>query len=288
MKGTIYKCTFADGKVYIGKSIRIGQRLKEHLNDIIGPLNPGYYDAYQRLGEPQFEILFQEDFTNILEREVTLCGMEEYYIKYYNATDPDYGYNIRNISPMTPGARKAIDSKINDLIEELLTERLRDYEIIRNKLCKKEEPLTPAERYFVKGKFREKNIWQNSIDSFDFNDYNNNTDEEWIFLVDDAIPMIKCIIKTDTRKEVLKYVYYNADEVFKKTNDNPILRINGLGEIKEYQSINDICEELRIDRPDNIRNALNGKQKKAYGFTWIYKNDYDERIRIKESDNLLF
>lgn len=287
MKGTIYKCTFADGKVYIGKSIRIGQRLKEHLNDTIGPSNPGYYDAYQRLGEPQFDILFQEDFTNILEREITLCGLEEYYINYYNATDLDYGYNIRNSSPMSAGARKAIDNKINDLTDELLTERLRDYEIIWNKLCKR-EPLTPAELYFIKERFRGKNIWQSSIDSFDFNDYNNNSDEEWDFLVGDAIRMIECIIKTDTKEEVQKYVNDNADEVFKKTNDNPILRINGLGEIKEYQSINDICEELKIDRPDNIRNALNGKQKKAYGCTWMYKKRFEERMKKYENDNLLF
>ena len=66
------------------------------------------------------------------------------------------------------------------------------------------------------------------------------------------------------------------------------MRYLRLGEIKEYQSIHDICEELKIDRPDNIRNALNGKQKKAYGCTWMYKKRFEERMKKYENDNLLF
>ena len=114
MKGTVYKCTFADGKVYIGKSIRVGQRFKEHLDKTAGPANPRFFEAYKRFGEPKFEILFQKDFTNILEREVTLCCVEKYYIDFFNATDPDYGYNIINSSPMSSGSKKTIEKKIQE------------------------------------------------------------------------------------------------------------------------------------------------------------------------------
>lgn len=61
-----------------------------------------------------------------------------------------------------------------------------------------------------------------------------------------------------------------------------------LGEVvNEYQSINDICEELNIVRPDNIRNVLRGKQKTAYGYIWKYKKDYEEaceNMETKEED----
>jgi len=288
MKGTVYKCTFSDGKVYIGKSIRVGQRLKEHLDNTTGPSNPGFYNAYKRFGEPKFEILFQEDFSNILEREVTLCGVETYYIDFFHATDPRYGYNIKRSSPMSAGARKAIEGKIDELTNKLENERLKDYYIIWDKLCNKKESLTPAELHFVKEKFREKNIWHNSIDKFDFHDYNQNSYDDWLFLVDDVLPMIECIIKTDTKEEVLQYVYNNAEEIFKDANEKTILRINEYGDIKEFKSINDICEDMKVDRPDNIRNVLRGKQKKAYDFFWIYKKDYEYKLSIIEKNNSLF
>ena len=73
-------------------------------------------------------------------------------------------------------------------------------------------------------------------------------------LIDDALPFIKCIIETDTEKEVRDYIFNNADMLFGNVNDNTILKINQLGEIvNEYQTLNDVCEELNIIRPDNIR-----------------------------------
>ena len=254
--------------------------------DTTGRSNPGYYDAFKRLGEPKYEILFQEDFTNILEREITLCRIETYYIEYYHATDPRYGYNIVKSSPMTAGARKAIEGKIDELTKELLALRMRDYNNIWDKLCNEKEPLTPAELYFVKENFREKNIWQSCIDGFDFNDYSNNSDEEWDFLVDDALPMIKCIIETDTKDEVLHYVANNADMVFADSNEKAILRISEYGDIKEYQSINDVCEDMKVARPDNIRNVLRGEQKKAYGYFWKYKKDYKSEYNKIDKDSI--
>ena len=58
MKGYIYKYTFPNGKTYIGQTRRhISIRHKEHLNPSIGPLNPGFWKAYQELGEPKLEII---------------------------------------------------------------------------------------------------------------------------------------------------------------------------------------------------------------------------------------
>ena len=34
-----------------------------------------------------------------------------------------------------------------------------------------------------------------------------------------------------------------------------------------------ICQAFNIERGDNIRNVLKGKQKTAYGFFWKYKKD---------------
>lgn len=285
MKGVVYKCTFSDGKVYIGKSVHVYQRMKEHIDKINGPSNPGYYDAFKRLGEPEVEILFEKDFTNILEREVTLSSMERYYIDLYAATNPECGYNKRNTSPFTPGAKKIIVEKKDELSQKLLDERLKDYKVIKDKLITKNEKLNPAELFFIKDKFREKSLFQETIDKFDFDDYNNNSDFVFEMLIDDALPFIRCIIETDTEKEVIDYICNNADKVYGNINDNTILKINLLGEIvKEYQSLNEVCEELSIIRPDNIRNVLRGRQKIAYGYYWMYKKDYEEKKKHLEKD----
>lgn len=286
MKGTVYKCTFPNGKVYIGKSIHASQRMREHLNKSIGPSNPGFYEAYKTFGEPKYEILFEKDFSNILDRDDTLCKYETYYIAYYKATDPQYGYNVRNVSSFSAGVKREIEEKIEEITEELLEYRLKEYNVIKRKLWKTKEKLTQDELFFIKEKYRDYNIFQSCIDNFDFNDYNKNSDSDLEFLLDDALPFIKCIIETDTKIEACEYVRTNADELFKGKRGKSILKINELGEIvKVYYSMNDICEDLKIKRPDNIRNVINGKQKTAYGYRWMYKNEY-EKMKNQNSKEL--
>ena len=287
MKGTVYKCTFSDGKVYIGKSRHANLRMKEHFDKTAGPTNPGFYDAYKRLGKPDYEILFEKDFTSIWELEVTLCTVEKKFIDLFKATNPQYGYNKRNVSSFSSGVKKKLDNKIKDISKELLKIRLSPYQQIIDKLLNTNEKLTNEEMYFIKEKYKDKNIWQRMIDEFDFDDYSHNSEDKFEFLVDDAIPMIKCIIETDTEEEVANYVYSNIDRLLSETNDKVILKINRLGEVvKEYQSINEICEELNIVRPDNIRNVLRGQQKTAYGYIWKYKKDY-ERQRFSDNNAII-
>lgn len=278
MKGTIYKYTFSDGKVYIGKSIRAGQRMKEHFDKNAGPSNPGFYEAYQRLGEPTYEVLFEEDFSNILDLQVTLCAVESYYIRIYNATNPECGYNKRDVSSFTPGSKRKIEDKVAEITRELLVERLKDYFNIKNKLLVTKEKLSPEELYFIRDKYRDYNVFQKHIDIFDFDDYSNNSDYDLEFLLDEGLNYIKCIIESDTEKDVREYVFSNADAIFNEKDEKDILKINDLGEIvKEYHTINEVSEDLNLQRPDNIRNVLRGVQKTAYGYHWMYRKDFEKR-----------
>ena len=48
MKGYIYKYTFSDGKVFIGQIRRHpNERNREHFDEIVGKLNPKFWDAYE-------------------------------------------------------------------------------------------------------------------------------------------------------------------------------------------------------------------------------------------------
>ena len=92
----IYKITNkVNDKCYVGQSIDIDRRFKEHrsgLNKKVGH-NPYFQNAWDKYGEDnfEFEILEEVKDTNLLdEREI-------YYISFYKSNDRDYGYNA------TPG-----------------------------------------------------------------------------------------------------------------------------------------------------------------------------------------
>ena len=76
MKGTVYKYTFSDNKVYIGQTRHAALRHKEHLDKTSGPTNSAFWEAYQRLGEPEYEILFENEFENEFELESALNIIE--------------------------------------------------------------------------------------------------------------------------------------------------------------------------------------------------------------------
>lgn len=94
MKGYIYKYTFPDSKVYIGQTFRpIELRHAEHHNSSTGPLNPGVWDAYQRLGMPVLTVLETVDDDDQTRLIATLAHLENGFIYHEHATDPAQGYN---------------------------------------------------------------------------------------------------------------------------------------------------------------------------------------------------
>lgn len=80
----------SNGKIYIGRSVNIAKRKREHITN---PSPYSYFDqTLQKLGEDAFYFDIIEECTidNIKERE-------KYWIKYYNSYAPEYreiGYNL--------------------------------------------------------------------------------------------------------------------------------------------------------------------------------------------------
>ena len=89
----IYKITNKiNGKSYIGQSIDIDRRIKEHirgLNKGYGH-NPYFQYAWDKYGENNFEISILEEIDNVNY----LDEKEIYYISKYKSNDRNYGYNI--------------------------------------------------------------------------------------------------------------------------------------------------------------------------------------------------
>lgn len=74
-----------NGKVYIGQSVDIHRRFREHK---CYSTSKHLRNAFRLYGieQFQFEIIEELDASELVERE-------RYWIQYYNSTDPEFGYN---------------------------------------------------------------------------------------------------------------------------------------------------------------------------------------------------
>lgn len=91
-KNIIYKLTFPNGKVYIGQTtLKLKYRIRHHYNDafsnnltISSTLKARAIHKYK---EFKVEVLYQGEDLDYNEIE---------YIKYYNATNREFGYNLQS------------------------------------------------------------------------------------------------------------------------------------------------------------------------------------------------
>jgi group I intron endonuclease len=104
-KAGIYKLTcINNGKVYIGKAVNINRRLNQHKN--YKPDNNGYFPrAVLKYGWDCFKVEILEIVENFnkLNDNPALLERESYYIKLFDSTNIDIGYNLCKHSRDTTG-----------------------------------------------------------------------------------------------------------------------------------------------------------------------------------------
>lgn len=114
-KAGVYKMTCIDnGKIYIGKSYNIQQRLNRHRRDADKLKNMGYFQrAIVKHGWDSFkvEILeIMEDFDKSKDGP-TLLEKEASYIRLLNSNDERFGYNICEYSTDRTGHKCSDETK---------------------------------------------------------------------------------------------------------------------------------------------------------------------------------
>lgn len=70
MSSGIYKLTFKDGSIYIGKSVNIDKRWSQHTKAMVkGTHTKRIQEAFEKFGDPKFELIFEchPDHIDILE-----------------------------------------------------------------------------------------------------------------------------------------------------------------------------------------------------------------------------
>lgn len=90
----IYSITnIINGKLYIGKSKNIKSRWLDHERNL--RKNKHHNDYLQNAWNKYGEVNFKFDVVEITDEECKLDELEIYYIKQFNSTNDNYGYNIR-------------------------------------------------------------------------------------------------------------------------------------------------------------------------------------------------
>lgn len=276
MKGIIYKYTFPDGKVYIGQTRRHPEtRKREHVNKIVGPTNSGFWEAYKKYGEPKYEVLYEIELENVDELVSVLNYMETVFIHFFKADQPNFGYNKKSFGITSAVTPTIIRRKFIELSKQLSEPQLEVLHSAAEKIWKTKKPLSEEEKFLIKEKYREDNIYQEHIDSFDLDNLSNNNLEEVEFMFGEALDFVHFMITEEAGKEASRFINENYAQVLEEERSKKaIVQIDKEGNVlREFNSFNDICQAFNVPRPDNVKNVLSGKQKTAYGYFWKYKKD---------------
>lgn len=262
MKGYIYKYTFADGKFYIGQTRRNPEiRHREHLSPIIGPANTGFWEAYQRLGEPSYEIIETIEYESVTELVNFLNKRETYWIKYYEADKSEKGYNKMSHGTAAKPRTAFLDDAYRKVFQIIYNAKLEEYVPIRKKVGQN-KPLTSEEQK-IWDEYQAKNV------------YPMISDDE--FFQSESDQFVAFIMIADSETAAEEYIKENAFYILTEYwSENAILQLDeGNNICRVFTSFNDIAQCFGVKRPDNVRNVLKGLQKSAYGYNWCFAKDYN-------------
>jgi hypothetical protein len=275
MKGIIYKYTFPDGKVYIGQTRNPEKRMHDHLDPKTGPVNKGFWEAYQRYGTYEYEVIREIESDSEDELIDLLNRWESGYIYQYKADNPEYGYNRTSYGTVGRKANRFLKRVYNTIQEDFMNSEMRLFESASEKIWRTKKPLTDEELFLITEKYHDE-LRFDSLKSFDFKDLRKNRITENIeFLLEEHLSFVRNAIWECSHYIAARYIKEHGRQIIDDVQSAcTIVQIDKEGNvIREFSSFLEICQAFNVPRADNVRNVLNGKQKSAYGFFWKYKKD---------------
>lgn len=288
-RGYIYKYTFPDGKVYIGQTRRPpAERYREHFDKTIGKANPKFWEAYQKVGTPDFEIIETIECNRVQDLVQQLNEEETKYIQQYKAANPKFGYNVRERAYVSIPRDAVLDAEFERIWIERAEKWYSTFVSVQNKCFHTFEPLDEEELKFCNEILKE-NVFQGAVTDlgFDFLNLKVNSEDARLFF-EEALSYAETVFCEDNWEEIRNYIDENKEKILAENlPETTILQIDKNGKVvKEYVSPSEIREEMGLARLDNIYNVLVGKQRTAYGFIWRYKKDLGKKRDIDENGQL--
>lgn len=275
MKGYVYRYTFPDGKIYIGQTRRpIEMRHAEHINPSTGPMNPGFWDAYQKLGMPKLTVLETVEADTIDMLVQILNHKETAYIQKEHTTNPQYGYNRIGHSMVYRPEAKILEKEYVRLCLQADTAMQPFFESVSQKLTHgHRDNLTQEEKEFVEAYIDNNPIFGRTAEDIEMVEEDTEWDEEDDFMFYELLESGIWLYNEETHEIIAQYVEENADAILRKAREGKIIQqIDKEGNIvREFLTWDEIREAMNIVRIDNILNVVKGRQKSAYGYFWRYK-----------------
>lgn len=226
-------------KVYIGKSKNIYARIANHINGLrCKSKNENRYliNAWHKYGEENFDYYVLEylkyDEDKIAEREL-------YWMKKYNSTNKEFGYNLR----MDSSTKMIVHEETKKLISNLNKgENNPNY----NHKWSDEKRKKASEQF--KELYKSGHLKPNPSATYKAIEKRN---ENW-----KKNPQLKKDMAEKVKKAITKYKIYQYDK-------------NTLELIKVWDYIADIIKENPTYKRHNIYAVCSGEKKSMYGYIWI-------------------
>ena len=173
MKGIIYKYTFPDGKVYIGQTRNPEKRKREHIDPKTGPVNTGFWEAYQRFGTYEYEVIREIESDNEDELIDLLNRWESGYIYQYKADNPEYGYNRTSYASVGIESKKILRRVYKAIQEDYFNSEMQILDSALEKIRRTKQPLTEEELFLITEKYPD-SPWLDNLKDFDFKNLRKN------------------------------------------------------------------------------------------------------------------
>ncbi len=291
-KGYIYKYTFPDGKVYIGQTRRPPElRHREHFDKNVGKANPRFWEAYQNVGQPTFEIIETIECERVQDLVPKLNETETKYIKQYKSTNPQLGYNIRERANVSVPRDAVLEEEFRRLWTKCAETWYPTFYSVQEKCFHTLEPLNEEELAFCNEILKDNIFNENGKKdlAFDLHHLKENS-EEALFFFDEALSYGEMVFRESMWDEIDKYIEENKKQILAENKpENTILKIDKNGNvIAKYIYPSEIREDLGKTDLTNVYNALEGKQKHAYGYIWKYKKDFEKKDTKDATGQLSF
>lgn len=135
MPSGIYKLTFSDGSFYIGKSISISNRWKQHHDKFLkGKAASNMQEAYNKYGAPNGEIVFQCHKDHIDIAEEMLINRLKPPLNGTYPEDPFKGHSIEEIQEISELLNMSTIDHVHEIkvlskLKEHLLRELEDREL---------------------------------------------------------------------------------------------------------------------------------------------------------------
>lgn len=260
----IYKITSPSGKIYIGQSKNIKNRLKKYKSLSINK-QPKIERSIKKYGwdNHNFEIIeecllddlnnrerYWQDFYNVLGENGLNCVLTRSEEKIFEMSDETkkkiayYNSNFKTYSEET--RRKISESKLGVKRDSSTWDR----KYIHNKVYEYNKLGVFVKEWDSLMKVSE--YYKVKLTSISSNLYDKSYNKKYFFF-----------LTREKISNVKPYKNLKSIPIEQYTKDNIFIR--------EWESINDATEFLKLKSASSISNALNGRSKMSGGFIWRYK-----------------